>query len=316
MCKAEAHNPMYKAQTQTPTPTYGTILQLEKGADGIHSEFLIQVQPIRLIVFSRPVMLPGNPRLVSVPSTSSSPVRPGAKTFYPSTFKRRFGPILPANLERQPRKVAGEVLNEDNPPRDLFWEFNNRLVAREGKQMVLECAARGNPPPKLYWFKGGGTSLPQQDDVNSAFQDVNFDVAIHEALNYLPLDKVKLYLGTPVTENSQLFSAIDESTGKSEAKVEKIDVEEGFLGQRDVDFTGTRLGRFSVISGLRKDDSGVPVIAVSRLIIDQLQVSDATRYTCLAQLDMKPLGGHGNWTDVGRLVLLNAHLFYHISPIS
>ncbi|VDN16794.1 unnamed protein product [Dibothriocephalus latus] len=60
------------------------------------------------------------------------------------------------------------------------------------------------------------------------------------------------------------------------------------------------MGRFSVVAGLRKDDSGIPVIAVSRLIIDQLQVVDATRYTCLAQLDMAPLGGHGNWTDVGR----------------
>lgn len=42
------------------------------------------------------------------------------------------------------------------------------------------------------------------------------------------------------------------------------------------------------------------MIAVSRLIVDNLAIVDATRCTYLAQLDMEPLGGHDNHSDTGR----------------
>lgn len=176
--------------------------------------------------------------------------------------------------------------------------------------MIIECAARGNPPPKLIWFKGGGgSSLPPPNDLAS-LNEINFDVGIREALNYLPLTEAMKYLGTKVAEDGQLFPEIMESS--IEYNVSDVrpltELDMANLLPKETDFTGSKLGRFSVVSGLRKDDTGVPMIAVSRLIVDNLAVVDATRYTCLAQLDMESLGGHGNWTDIGRCdVKFNLH---------
>ncbi|VDM22510.1 unnamed protein product [Hydatigera taeniaeformis] len=310
MCKAEASNPFYhlptpvdqitevlftspttsaptasssvdaSAFTTTPTSFRPSLID-----SGINTEFLIQVQPIRLIVFSRPRMLPGNPRLVDIKTSTSSA---------PHNSWTTRGHFNDRPLRRQGSK----------PPLLPPWAYVNRPVAREGEKMVLECAARGNPPPKLVWFKGGGGSnLPPPEGLAS-LHDVNFDVGVREALNYLPLVEAMKYLGTRVAEDDQLFPAIVETPTKTNLSgvISLADMEGAHLTSKETDFTGTRLDRFSVVAGLRKDDTGVPMIAVSRLIVDDLGVSDATRYTCLAQLDMAPLGGHGNWTDVGRLV--------------
>ncbi|CUT99372.1 cell adhesion molecule [Echinococcus multilocularis] len=306
MCKAEAPNPVYHAPTpidqitqalfsppsttSSTSPATSTSTTTPNPFDpsvdsGINTEFLVQVQPIRLIVFSRPRMLPGNPRLVNTnPSTSPPPHNSW-------TTRGRFN-----NHMRWRRSSETTLLPS--------WAYTNRPVAREGEKMVLECAARGNPPPKLIWFKGGGGSnLPPPEGLAS-LNDVNFDVGIREALNYLPLTEATKYLGTKVAEDDQLFPAIMEAPATNNLSDVKLltDMEGANLTPRESDFTETRLDRFSVEAGLRKDDTGVPVIAVSRLIVDDLGVSDATRYTCLAQLDMEPLGGHGNWTDVGSLL--------------
>ncbi|BHF74968.1 hypothetical protein SprV_0501806000 [Sparganum proliferum] len=315
MCKAEALNPVYKPKSNYQNEIYshgdGPDWDGEKSGV-VESEFLVQVQPIRLIVFSRPHMLPGNPRLISLPT----PAQLRSTTYFPELLKRsqdQFQPTLGRysyqrhfgdDIQRQRRSPTAST--DPNLPFDdsgtapgqlPVWHYNNRPVAKEGEQMVLECAARGNPPPKLSWYRGGGTSLPPPEDVTYA--NLNFDKLIREALPYLPLEEAKRYLGTAVAEGSEILPAIEETVRRPGERPEVRKLEVDNLSPREVDFSGTRLGRFSVVAGLRKDDSGIPVIAVSRLIIDQLQVTDATRYTCLAQLDMAPLGGHGNWTDVG-----------------
>ena len=302
MCKAEAPNPVYnpmssqldqitRALFSPPSTTADDIAATtpnpydSKADIGINTEFLIQVQPIRLIVFSRPRMLPGSPRLVD----TNPPTSPPPHNSWSSRVRMddRF---------RQRRSPKSSPLPQ--------WAYANLPVAREGEKMVLECAARGNPPPQLIWFKGGGGSnLPPPNGV-ADLNDVNFDVGIREALNYLPLTEAVKYLGTKVAEDGQLFPAIVESPANySLSDVKTLtDLDSTSLSPKDTDFSGTRLDRFSVVAGLRKDDTGEPVIAVSRLIMDNLRVSDATRYTCLALLNMQPLGGHGNWTAVGRLV--------------
>ncbi|KAL7057903.1 hypothetical protein AAHC03_016995 [Spirometra sp. Aus1] len=315
MCKAEALNPVYKPKSKYQDEIFsrgdGPDWDGEKSGV-VESEFLVQVQPIRLIVFSRPHMLPGNPRLISLPT----PAQLRSTTYFPELLKRsqdQFQPTLGRysyqrhfgdDIQRQRRSPTASTDpnlpfddSETAPGQLPVWHYNNRPVAKEGEQMVLECAARGNPPPKLSWYRGGGTSLPPPEDVTYA--NLNFDKLIREALPYLPLEEAKRYLGTAVAEGSEILPAIEETVRRPGERPEVRKLEVDNLSPREVDFTGTRLGRFSVVAGLRKDDSGIPVIAVSRLIIDQLQVTDATRYTCLAQLDMAPLGGHGNWTDVG-----------------
>lgn len=326
LCKAEAHNPIYVRPTPLdqmvqshfaesrplqPSPAVTTRPSDPSSAstassDGsINTEFLVQIQPIRLIVFSRPRMLPGNPRLMSNHHLIASHM---LSTYPPTPPPPAWGPY-PTMRQRQ------RVWKRDVEAGIPSWAYANRPVAREGEKMVLECAARGNPPPRLIWFKGGGgTSLPfpqssiggnggTYNGLSPHRDEVNFDVAIREALKYLPIEEARKYLGTLVAEDSQILPAILEIGGEDPAKIAtKISDVDTTLGPKEIDFSGTRLDRFSVVSGLRKDDKGKAVIAVSRLIVDNLRVSDATRYTCLAQLNMEQLGGHGNWTDVGRQV--------------
>ena len=304
MCKAEAPNPVYHpaskqidhitqallsppnaeasaATATTPNPN-------DLNADiGINTEFLIQVQPIRVIVFSRPRILPGNPRLVD----TNPPIFPSPH----NSWSKRV---------RVDDHLRGQQEGRESPHLRNKYANANRVEAREGEKMVLECAARGNPPPQLIWFKGGGGSSLPPPICRNTFCDLNFDVGIHEALNYLPFTEAVKYLGTKVAEDGQLFPTIVESPfNYSQSDVKPLtDMDGANLSPKEIDFSGTRLDRFSVIAGLRKDDTGALVIAVSRLIVDNLRASDATRYTCLALLKMEPLGGHGNWTDVKRLV--------------
>ncbi|KAM3181074.1 hypothetical protein ACTXT7_015067, partial [Hymenolepis weldensis] len=294
MCKAEAPNPVYRA----PSPTDQFIFSTPKNDlfsssnqdgisttpnpfdpstdNGINTEFLIQVQPIRLIVISVPQMLPGSPRLIDV----SLPTSPPPLDSWSRTLKAR----------------ARQKRNNDNQA------YVYKPVAKEGEKMVLECAARGNPPPKLIWFKGGGgSSLPRPKGLSSK-DEVTFDALIKEALTYLPLTEAMKYLGTKIAEEGQLFPAIAESSADFNISDVKplTEVDIASLMPKEPEFKGTKLGRFAVVSGLKKDDKGLPLIAISRLSVDKLGVSDATRYTCLAQLNMEQLGGRGNKTAIGR----------------
>ncbi|VDO05772.1 unnamed protein product [Rodentolepis nana] len=296
MCKAEAPNPVYQAPSTSdqflfpphnsdPTSsanqdgTSTTLDPTDSSTDnGINTEFLIQVQPIRLIVISVPQMLPGSPRLIDI----SPPTSPPPLDSWSRSLKAR----------------ARQKRNNDNQA------YVYKPVAREGEKMVLECAARGNPPPKLIWFKGGGgSSLPRPKGLSSK-DEVTFDALIKEALTYLPLTEAMKYLGTKIAEDIQLFPAIVESSSDyniSDVKpLTESDV--ATLMPKEPDFKGTKLGRFAVVSGLKKDDKGLPLIAVSRLSVDKLGVSDATRYTCLGQLNMEQLGGRGNKTAIGSLL--------------
>uniref|UniRef100_A0A158QCM6 Ig-like domain-containing protein n=3 Tax=Hymenolepis diminuta TaxID=6216 RepID=A0A158QCM6_HYMDI len=296
MCKAEAPNPVYRA----PSPTDQLIFSTPKNDpfsssnhdgistspnpfdpstdNGINTEFLIQVQPIRLIVISVPQMLPGSPRLIDI----SPPTSPPPLDSWSRTLKSR----------------ARQKRNNDNQA------YVYKPVAKEGEKMVLECAARGNPPPKLIWFKGGGgSSLPRPKGLSSK-DEVTFDALIKEALTYLPLTEAMKYLGTKIAEEGQLFPAIVESSADFNISDVKplTEVDIASLMPKEPDFKGTKLGRFAVVSGLKKDDKGLPLIAISRLSVDKLGVSDATRYTCLAQLNMEQLGGRGNKTAIGSLL--------------
>ncbi|TPP62596.1 28S ribosomal protein S9 [Fasciola gigantica] len=282
LCKAEALNPTWTAERSPFDPP-----PYESGA--IEAPMLVQLQAIRGIVFSPPRMLPGSPSEVN-PTKLHEPV------FAQMKLKRdtwASSSMMPGErYYMQPlRRTPHDEPFEAN--RNIFRQM--KPVAQEGGQLTLECQARGKPTPQLLWYRGGmGTNMLVDSKA------ITFDQRIKEALQHLPLADVQRQLGILIADNNKLYPAI----AKADQLNERSQVV-NFEGQTASDVaTGEmlthKLGRFEMAVGTRKDDTGDPVIMVSRLTINGLQPSDATRYTCLALLDLGQYGGSGNYTDVGR----------------
>ncbi|THD25621.1 Fasciclin-2 [Fasciola hepatica] len=284
LCKAEALNPTWTAERSPFDPP-----PYESGA--IEAPMLVQLQAIRGIVFSPPRMLPGSPSEVN-PTKLHEPV------FAKMKLKRdtwASSSMMPGEryymqpLRRTPHDEPFET------SRNIFRQM--KPVAQEGGQLTLECQARGKPTPQLLWYRGGmGTNMLVDSKA------ITFDQRIKEALQHLPLADVQRQLGILIADNNKLYPAI----AKADQLSERSQVV-NFDGQTASDVaTGEmlthKLGRFEMAVGTRKDDTGDPVIMVSRLTINGLQPSDATRYTCLALLDLGQYGGSGNYTDVGSVL--------------
>lgn len=249
---------------------------------------IVQLQAIRGIVFSPPRMLPGSPSEVNptkLPEPGYRQRELKRDMWAPSSMvpgERYYMQPLRRTSYDQPFELSRNIFRQTKP------------IAQEGGQLALECQARGKPTPQLLWYRGGmGTNMLTDSKA------ITFDQRIKEALQHLPLGDVQRQLGILIADNNRLYPAIvkaDQWNDKNQ------------LGNSDgqtpnVGDTMThKLGRFELTVGTRKDDTGDPVIMVSRLIINNLQPSDATRYTCLALLDLQQYGGSGNYTDVGRYV--------------
>ncbi|KAG5443040.1 3-oxoacyl-[acyl-carrier-protein] synthase [Clonorchis sinensis] len=281
LCKAEAPNPTWSMETSIQDPPSS-----ESGA--IESPVLVQLQAIRGIVFTPPRMLPGSPKEVPVPQTHDQQqyafkkraVRSetGHSTF---TETPRFYMQSRANSFGKPQQISGTQFGKVRP------------VTLEGGQLVLECQARGKPSPQLLWYRGGmGTNILTD---SKAF---TFDQRIREALQHLTLEEVQPQLGIMIAQGDRLLPSI------AGPGMEKYSTRNPMLSPMPGDMnTGqlkqNQLDRFELAVNVRKDDTGDPVITVSRLTIHELRPSDATRYTCLAVLDLSHFGGSGNYTDVG-----------------
>ncbi|VEL12971.1 unnamed protein product [Protopolystoma xenopodis] len=342
MCKAEAKNPAYRER--------------KVFEDFNPPRILIQVQPIRGIVFVRPHILPGSPSLVpSKPrypsrrhsctmqsndfpfrsrngrdaaesaSPSTSPTPSGSSSLAPSSPSSlsseedqnhgRFFNIDPqvASLSRQHPKIRrkSRIRNRwytsDGPPAPV------NIVAWEDGRMTLECAVRGWPNPHLMWFRGGvGSAASLAPDSNA----ITFDQNVKVALRTHNLVDIHHILGTKISDDDRLFETVGFPNSRfkdSEFGSEVVNEAAAEAGGGTVTGRGARIisavsnsknmaciGRFSLQTGVINDTTGRPVLKVSRLVVDNVMPQDATRYTCLALLDLEPLGGHGNFTDVGR----------------
>ncbi|OON20417.1 immunoglobulin domain protein [Opisthorchis viverrini] len=281
LCKAEAPNPTWSLETSIQDPPSS-----ESGV--VESPVLVQLQAIRGIVFTPPRMLPGSPKEVPVPQTHDQQqyafkkraVR-SANGYTTYTETPRFYMQSRANSFGKPQQISGTQFGKVRP------------VTLEGGQLVLECQARGKPSPQLLWYRGGmGTNILTD---SKAF---TFDQRIREALQHLTLEEVQPQLGIMIAQGDRLLPSIagpgteKHSTRNPTLSSMPGDMNTGQLKQNQLD-------RFELAVNVRKDDTGDPVITVSRLTIHELRPSDATRYTCLAVLDLSHFGGSGNYTDVG-----------------
>ncbi|CAL8084774.1 unnamed protein product [Calicophoron daubneyi] len=289
-CKAEAINPTYAPErSKFDPPSY------ESGV--IEDPLLVQVQAIRGIVFSPPRILPGSPKEVSVPRTDEPPLLldHNDRRKRAERLDEPSNPMVPAARYYMQPAPEHAFRHQLKPGHQLLGQVNS--VAKEGGQLVLECQARGKPNPQILWFRGGMGSVMIGDS-----KAVTFDQRIKEALQYLNLEDVQKQMGTLIANGQRLYPAIAHPHS-SDNVGESVPLADSESGQPQVE-EGIRykLGRFQLGVGVRRDDTGDPVITVSRLTINHLQASDATRYTCLALLDLSQYGGNGNYTDVGSVL--------------
>ncbi|VDQ01492.1 unnamed protein product [Trichobilharzia regenti] len=288
LCKAETSNPTWSPKNSE----YDSSLY-ESGV--VTAPFFIQIQAIRGIVYSRPRLLPGSPMEIFTSTDSDDPqlVRP-YKRFINKRQGEQGGEVFqgsPNYLQRvQP------LWHEAEKIKDKPISPSARKIVQEGGKLTLECQARGRPSPQLLWYRGGmGSSA-----ISPSSQAVTFDQRIRSALQHLPLEDVQRELGILIADFDHLLPAVMNLENQSNEGVSKAPGD--LSGSYRKGTQNYELGRFQLSTGLRKDDRGDPVIAMSRLTINNLMPSDATRYTCLALLNLNQYGGNGNFTDVGRLV--------------
>ncbi|KAF5405904.1 hypothetical protein PHET_00646 [Paragonimus heterotremus] len=286
LCKAETKNPDWTPQASQYDPS-----PEESGA--IESPILVQLQAIRGIVFSPPRILPGSPLEVPVLQTDGSAYMDRAYIIKRRVKRESGSPIVMTPAARYHMQPTSTNIFERPMQISPVGTKKTQSVVKEGGQLVLECQARGRPSPQLLWFRGGmGSSMLPESKA------VTFDQRIKEALQHLPLSDVQRQLGVLIADSNHLLPAISQSdeTRPSGAPTEHPPTS----GETNVkELRNDKSGRFELSIGIRKDDTGDPVITVSRLTINQLAPSDATRYTCLALLDLGQFGGNGNYTDVG-----------------
>ncbi|CAH8493074.1 unnamed protein product [Dicrocoelium dendriticum] len=288
LCKAEALNPDWSFQPAR----YGKPAE-ERGT--IDSPVLIQLQAIRGIVFVPPRLVPGNPMEVAT-SSLQGPTFVREMMDYRSFVKRDDTPPFMSPAHRYYMRPRSKNMLDSSQQTYRSSIEKIRPVAHEGHDMLLECQARGKPSPKLLWYRGGTGA-----NMLVASKAVTFDQRVKEAMQHVPLYEVQKQLGILIADGERLLPVFQGANDKSE--------ESGQQAQRvtgtsliDANDTTTRtyhLGRYDLSVGVRTDDTGDPVITVSRLGVRKLRPSDATRYTCLALLNLEEYGGRGNYTDVG-----------------
>ncbi|KAA3670546.1 uncharacterized protein DEA37_0001416, partial [Paragonimus westermani] len=310
LCKAETKNPDWTPQASQYDPP-----SEESGA--IESPILVQLQAIRGIVFSPPRILPGSPLEVPVLQTDDSAYMDRAYVIKRRVKREAGNPIVMTPAARYHMQPTSTNILERPMQIPLVGTKKMQSVVKEGGQLVLECQARGRPSPQLLWFRGGmGSSMLPESKA------VTFDQRIKEALQHLPLSDVQRQLGVLIADSNHLLPAISQS---DETRPSGTPTEHPTSsGETSVkELRNDKSGRFELSIGVRKDDTGDPVITVSRLTINQLAPSDATRYTCLALLDLRQFGGNGNYTDVGSLVstcqvisnTFDSNMFCHVCSV-
>ncbi|CAH8649611.1 unnamed protein product [Schistosoma curassoni] len=287
LCKAETVNPTWSPQNSE----YDSRLY-ESGV--VTSPFLIQIQAIRGIVYSRPRLLPGSPMEVfsTTDSDESQLVDPYKHFVNKRQDEQRLDTIPGSSSYLQ---TVLPLWRGSDKEKEKPIMTNARKIVQEGGRLILECQARGRPSPQLLWYRGGMGS-----STTNSSQAITFDQRIKSALQHLPLEDVQRELGILIADFDHLFPAVINMVNISNEVTNKAPENPGSIHRKGIQTH--ELGRFQLSTGLRKDDQGDPVIAMSRLTINNLMPSDATRYTCLALLNLNYYGGAGNFTDVGSIL--------------
>ncbi|KAH8864440.1 cell adhesion molecule, partial [Schistosoma japonicum] len=287
LCKAETVNPTWAPQNAE----YDTRLY-ESGV--VTAPFLVQIQAIRGIVYSRPRLLPGSPMEIFAPTDpdESQLVSPYKHFVNKRQDEQRLNTVQ--NSPNYLQTVLPLWRDNDNENEKLNMAHKKKIV-QEGGKLILECQARGRPSPQLLWYKGGMGSSTTHNS-----QAVTFDQRIKSALQHLPLDDVQRELGILIADFEHLFPSVINMENISSEVIGQPSANHGAIYRKGIQTH--ELGRFQLSTGVRKDDRGDPVIAMSRLTINNLMPPDATRYTCLALLNLNHYGGVGNFTDVGSIL--------------
>ncbi|KAK4474363.1 hypothetical protein MN116_001526 [Schistosoma mekongi] len=287
LCKAETVNPTWSPQNSE----YDTRLY-ESGV--VTAPFLVQIQAIRGIVYSRPRLLPGSPMEIFAPTDPDESQLVSPYKHFIS--KRQDEPRLNA-VQNSPNYLQTilPLWRDNDMAKEKLNMASTKKIVQEGGKLILECQARGRPRPQLLWYRGGMGSSTTHNS-----QAVTFDQRIKLALQHLPLDDIQRELGILIADFEHLFPSVINMENISSEVVNQPSANPGAIYRKGIQTH--ELGRFQLSTGLRKDDRGDPVIAVSRLTINNLMPPDATRYTCLALLNLNHYGGVGNFTDVGSIL--------------
>ncbi|CAH8577450.1 unnamed protein product [Schistosoma turkestanicum] len=287
LCKAETVNPTWSPQnSESDSRLY------ESGV--VTAPFLIQIQAIRGIVYSRPRLLPGSPAEVFSKTDSDEPQLVSS---YKHIVNRRQDEQRLDTVQGSPNYLQSvlPLWRESDEKKEKPIIKNSKKIVQEGGTLILECQARGRPSPQLLWYRGGMGSLTTHSS-----QAITFDQRIKSALQHLPLEDVQRELGILIADFDHLFPSAINMVNISNEVMNKAPENRGSIHRKGIQTH--ELGRFQLSTGFRKDDRGDPVIAMSRLTINNLMPSDATRYTCLALLNLNLYGGVGNFTDVGSIL--------------
>ncbi|KAL3313621.1 Potassium voltage-gated channel subfamily C member 4, partial [Cichlidogyrus casuarinus] len=166
ICKAESMNPFgssaYGAESE------GTNLN---DSGYVKSNFLIQLQPMKVEIYAPPLIIPGQPKISKVSANRND----GATRFERDTNQKP------------------------------------QLQAQEGGLMELECRTTGYPPPRILWFRGGHAQnlerlLKRFGVVEKG--KFTFDQDMASMLENKPFEEVKDQLGTLLADNGFLLNVV------------------------------------------------------------------------------------------------------------
>lgn len=110
----------------------------------------------------------------------------------------------------------GSLSEYEARPGDKVTTLNFRSVPQRSfavqttKNVVLQCEAGGNPPPKIYWLKEGKRISQSVDELKSNVTDTNHDVNMDSVLG-LSFTRSKLFLDCVHPDDSAVYSCVAET---------------------------------------------------------------------------------------------------------